>query len=87
MTQPLWLSRLFGSRSVEFCRVLGASLSVSENVELIEYLMFLHDRNCLMTWWFSGLFVKIVIENRLFTNAYINYNLQVNRKFLSHLSG
>ena len=28
-------------------------LNVSENVKLIEYPMFLHDGNCLMTWWFS----------------------------------
>ena len=32
-------------------------------------------------------FAEIVIENRLFTNAYINYSLQVNGKFLSDLSG
>ena len=88
VTQPLWFSRIFGPRSVKFWLVLGASLNVSENVKLIEYLMFLHDGNCSMTWWFSWLFFRNHNRKQAFYKCLNKLQLaSANRRFLSDLSG
>ena len=62
---------------VKFWWVLKPSFNVSENVKLIQYLLFRLHGTCSMTRCFSWLFAENVIENSLFTNAYRNYNFQV----------
>ena len=57
MTQPLWLSILWPQER-GILPSTGASLNVSENVKLIEYLMFLHDGNCLMPGGFHDFLQK-----------------------------
>ena len=69
----LWLP---WSKSVKFLSGIGASLNVLYKVKLIEYLLFRHRRNHSITWCFSWLFPKNVIENSLFTVVYRNCNFQ-----------
>ena len=59
-----------------FCKVLDIPFKVSENTRFVKYLLYGYHDNCLITWCFSLIIVKMSMKNRYFSNAPRNHKLE-----------
>ena len=61
---PPTISSTFSCTNVKFCKVLEIPFKVSENKKLAKNLLYGYHGNCLITWCFLLIIVKMIMKNR-----------------------
>ena len=61
---PLNISLTISCTNVKFCKVLEIPFKVSENTRFVKNLLYGYHGNCLITWYFSLIIVKMIMKNR-----------------------
>ena len=63
LSGPPTISSTLSYTNVKFCKVLEIPFKVSENKRLVKNLLYGYHGNCLMTWCFSLIIVKMLMKN------------------------
>ena len=58
------ISPTLGCTNVKLCKVLEIPFRVSENTRFVKNLLHGYHGNCLITWCFSLIIVKMIMKNR-----------------------
>ena len=58
------ISSTLGCTNVKFCKVLEIPFKISENTRFVKNLLYGYHGNCLITWCFLLIIVKMIMKNR-----------------------
>ena len=58
------ISSMLGYTNIKFCKLLEIPFKVSENTRFVKNLFYGYHGNCLITWCFSLISVKMVMKNK-----------------------
>ena len=61
---PPTISSTLGCTNIKFCKVLEIPFKVSENTRFVKILLYGYHGNCLITWCFSLIIVKMIMKSR-----------------------
>ena len=76
LSGPPTISSTLSCTNLKFCKVLKMPFKVSENRRLVKNTLYGYHGNCLITWCFSLIIVKMIMKTRQFWNASRNHKFQ-----------